>query len=491
MGMKTLIKYILPVCTLFLIAQLARGQIVSLDEATKIARNWINVIIDERGSWGNHSDAEILPLQELMRNERKLGYVCNVNPEGYIVLSLRRELAPVKAYSTKGSFDLTTDHTGEDIIKTSMAYILDTIESRLGPVDHVKPGDLAPLLEINYTGAWEAVYAYTKGTWPKKVPKENGEGNYQEGDTLLGSNNWHQYPPYNEQCPFMGCTTTSNGNAFVGCVATAGCQIMYYWSWPPEGTFPYWDPYDWPNMHDEVTTSSPQPEIDAVAELCHEVGVAVGMDYGCDGSGAVMNNMLGVFGTYYRYSTNCSPYIRQYYGAIDWFESIKAQLNANRPMEYGITDHAIVCDGWQETGSPVIREYHMNWGWVGTNDDTWYTLDALPGGGIFIESYIGNIYPAPVVGSTISGTYNVPSYPYRYFNLDASGSNATFNSGHYLQFLPEVTVTGTGTTTPIRFNGSTTANTSLFTGGDVTKGIRISDGSILLTHDGSIKLYKK
>ena len=92
------------------------------------------------------------------------------------------------------------------------------------------------------------------------------------------TSHWHQDSPYNNDCPDLGCTTTSNGRSVVGCVATAGAQIMYYWAWPPYGEgSPYSDTYDWPNMRDSVTTSSPAAQQAAVAELSHEVGLAVGM----------------------------------------------------------------------------------------------------------------------------------------------------------------------------------------------------------------------
>lgn len=465
------------------------AQMVSPDEAARIARNWITVIIDETGGWGENESAAIQPIEDFMNEERKLGYFCNVKPEGYIIISLRRELSPVKAYSSMGYFDPSAESAGVDILKTSMELVLDTIESRLGPIATVTKAALKPLLEIDYSEAWDAVYDYIPGTWKKSKPMENGKANYQEGEVMLLGNNWHQYPPYNEFCPYMGCSQTSNGRAFVGCVATAGAQIMYHWSWPPYGLSPYGDSYDWPNMQDVVTTSSPQVVINAVAEISYEVATAVNMNFGCEGSGATMYAMEGVFENYFRYSTACNTVWRSDYNATTWFESIKTQLNLNRPMEYGITGHAIVCDGWQEIGSPAVKQYHMNWGWTATSNDTWYTLDALPGGGISIEHYVGNVVPVTALGNWINGTYTLPSFPYRYFDRDASGYGATFNNGHRLQFLPGVMVTGIGANDPIRFNGSTSYNTRLFTGGDLSNGILIRDGAIKLTHFGSLKFF--
>jgi hypothetical protein len=82
-------------------------------------------------------------------------------------------------------------------------------------------------------------------------------------------------------------------------------------------------------------------------------------------------------------------------------------------------------------------------------------------------------------------------YGYRYFNVDASGVDATFNSGHKLQFLPGVVVicTGSGVFETIRFDGVYTDHTRMFTGGDITRGIRIYNGAIELTNGGGLKFY--
>ncbi len=488
--MKNKISVFLTVIFLLPIAS-AFSQMVSKAEATKISENWIKVIIDEKGSWGGYNHAEIQPVQDLMNIDRKIGYFCNVKPEGYIVLSLRRELAPVKAYSPRGYFDPSQDNVGNDILKSSMTLILDTIESQIGFIETVDPVDLGSILEINYTPCWESIYNYIQGTWYQDPSNKEIKGDYEEGDIMLDGNNWHQYPPFNEDCPYLGCTTTSNGRAFVGCVATAGIQVMRHWAWPPYGVSPYNDSYDWPNMPDVVTTSSPQAEIDAVAELGYEVAVCVNMSFGCDGSGATMWEMEGVFENYFRYSTISGTVWRSGYTATDWFESMKNQFNLNRPVEYGIVGHAIVSDGWQEIGSPfVIRQYHMNWGWVATSNDTWYTLDALPNGGIYIEHYIRDVIPNCALGSWIYGSYATTSPNYRYFDRDAIGYNAVFQNGQFLQFLPGITLTGISSVDPIRFWGSDFLNTRLFYDGDLSQGIRLYDGEMELTNFGSIKFHE-
>ncbi|MBC8489703.1 MAG: C10 family peptidase [Bacteroidetes bacterium] len=485
--MKKVLILIFGVAILFGIRSPGIAQMADINETSTVADNWIKLIIAETGSWGIHNTATPEPMVEFKRNERLLGYLYPVNPSGYILISLRKELAPVKAYSATGSLNPLSDEGMADLLKVCLERILDTIEQKLGTIEMVNTTDLEKMVEINYKPAWSNLLKSNPVIKTKN--KEKSKDNYEEGDILLSSD-WHQSPPYNDDCPWMDCPN-SNGRAIVGCVATAGAQIMHYWNWPPYGSGAgYSDTYDWPNMPDAATTSSPQAEIDALAELNHEVGVAVGMSYGCSSSGAYTYNMVGVFENNYRYSTSCVVRNRPSYSAATWFAMMQTQFNQNRPVQYRIPGHSIVGDGWQIIGSS-LKMYHMNYGWMGTGDDVWYILDALQGGNPSEEYMLEDIVPVQAMDNWVTGTYYTPSFPYRYFDKDALGSDANFGSGHFLQFLPEIILSGISPTLPVRFNGSPSYNTRLFTAGDVSTGIRIYNGAIEMTNFGSIKLYEE
>jgi len=286
---------------------------------------------------------------------------------------------------------------------------------------------------------------------------------------------------------------------------------MRYWAWPPYGSDgPQDHASDWPNMldryfcvdngvsiwfEDEEGNVCTQAQVDAVAKLCHEVGVEAGMEYHCDESGACFASCLGkdlldTFEDHYRYNTAADNKYRDDYSATGWFDLIKSQLNKNRPVPYCVEGHVIVADGWQEIGD--TKQYHMNYGWGGDATDTWYTLDDLPLGGIGEEKLITQLYPSTALGTTFSGTYACNSgFPYRYFDQDATGTDATFSEGHFLQFLHGVAVTAEASSY-IHFLGSGTAPTSLFSKGDTTRGIRISGmsgGEVRLSDNGSIRLH--
>jgi len=474
-----------------------QAKMATMDEALNVASNWIDLVIQKKGGWGDANSAFVQDIQEFKQDQRTIGYFCNVKPLGYIIVSLRKELAPIKAYSARSDLDPASSEGMADLIKGKMEGILNAIEQQAGPIQTARTEDVSRLLEINYGNAWAELEGdISTVQWDLDTPDGDiGTTDYQEGQIML-TTNWHQGAPFNNDCPAPptgdDCTAT---HCVVGCVATAGAQIMRYWSWPPYGNgSPYSDTYDWKNMPDSVTTSSPAAEQDAVAELSHEIGIAVGMDY-CAGTGtspcassAYTYDMENVYEDHYRFQTSCATRYRTSYTATNWFNLMKDEFNVNRPVQYRIAGHSIVGDGWQEIGTTPTRQYHMNYGWSGTGDDIWYTLDALyqVGGGTTSDEYLlENIYPVQTLSSTLPvGTYTVPSFPYRYFYLDTTGSATVFAAGQNLQFLPDITVRSTGL---IKFEGTSTSNTRLFSRGDTGRGVRIYAGSINMSANGSIK----
>jgi hypothetical protein len=485
-----------------------RAQMATMDEALTVARNWIRVIIQKKGDWGGYETAEVFEIQEFKRGERFVGYFCRVNPKGYIVVSLRRELAPVKAYSAVNDLDPESEEGMADLLKGSMERILNRINQVMRLEKAGGPERVTDILEIDYRDAWGELEGDVET--PKGEPKsdegspderlESGgmEMNYQEGDVLLSSN-WYQSDPFNQQVPAPpGGDDCTAAHCAVGCVALAGAQIMRYWNWPPYGVgSPYNDTYDWPNMPYTLTGTSPAAQINAVAELCHEVGIAVNMDYcwgtgdSACGSAAYTSDMEGVYEDHYRYWAGCELKNRDDYTAVGWFDMMKNEFNYNCPVQYNIPGHSIVGDGWQEIGSTPIRQYHMNYGWFGVADDTWYTLDALLGGDPNEEFLLRYIIPYPYVAS--SGTYIRESFPYRYFYRDLSlSSTTTFDGGQNLQFLPNVVLTYTGSSDSIRFEGSSSYYSRLFTRGDLSRGVRIdlnANAVIEMSQNGSIKFH--
>jgi hypothetical protein len=484
MKIKILLRLLLMLTLTWLIVGQGKAQVATRAEARIIAEKWIRYIIDQNGKWNDSSFASIESVTDFTYGNRLLGYFFKVDPVGYIVVSYRKELGAVKAYSESSSVDPEDPYGMAALLRSCMLRLITSIEEKMGTIETINPEDLDTLLEINYASSWDFLEKY-RSVRENQQPSGTTD-NYQTPQVLL-STHWHQNEPYNNACPSMGCTQTDNGNAWVGCVATAGAQVMRYWCWPPYGVgSPYNDQIAWTDMPATVTAGSPAAQRAAVAELCHEIGLAVDMDYGCTGSMADTYDMDGVYSDVYHYSSNVDNIYRFAYSASDWFDQIQAQLNVNRPIQYRVEGHSIVCDGWQETTSPFQEWYHMNYGWGGSSDG-WYLLDNLYLGGIFEEYIVIRIYPEVSLSSPVSGTYTRnASFPYRYFDRDATGSSATFSSGQYLQMLPGIKVTGTGTTTYVEFQGTSSLDTYIYTNGNPDNGIRIREGSIRMKNNGML-----
>jgi hypothetical protein len=264
---------------------------------------------------------------------------------------------------------------------------------------------------------------------------------------------------------------------------------MRYWNWPPYGTVaPYDNQYGWWFMPDKAYSNSSISVKIAVAELCSEVGVAIDSDYCIAGGCATSSNFNKVkfaIENYFRYGIASGEIFRVFYTNETWFNLIKGQLNINRPVQYSYPGHAIVADGWMEVYPGPERYIHLCYGFTDEANTGWHLLEAIPGGGETTDVIMINIYPAPALGSTLSGVYSAPSFPYRYFDRDCTSGYAIFQAGHKLQFLPSIVVHSTGT---IKFEGSSSTESRLFTRGDTSNGIRLNNGKIALYNNGELKL---
>jgi len=488
-----------------------RSQLVTADEARTVATNWIAQILHCYGRWGDATAAEVVEVRELKLGERLLGYICRVQPQGFVVVSLRRELEPVKAYSESCGLDPQAQEGLADVIKGGMERILDAVEQTAGPVTSAPAEEVQRLLQFDYSPAWERlelpVDAFRRGLASASEVLDD----CQAGGVMVTST-WDQDEPYNEHCPEMRCWEQNhNGRARVGCMATAAAQIMRYWCWPPYGVdSPYSDSYDWPNMPDSFTSppAPPWQQIAAVAELCYEVGLAAGMDYGCTESGAPLGaapgkDVLDGYEDHFRYDSGAEIIARGNACPADvWFAFIRADLERNRPIQYRIegssflplaSGHSMVVDGWRISGGH--QQYHVNYGWGQSvmcdshYCNCWYTVDSLYASETrAYEMMLLGVRPINALGTRLAdGWYSRPSFPYRYFDGNATGDDAHFDAGQYLQFLSGVKLVCTGS--KIGFRGWSTGNTYLYTQAPGARGVRIHSGHIYLFKGGGIRLY--
>lgn len=432
-------------------------------------------------------------VREFTHTGRLLGYFCRVQPQGYIVVPARMELPPVQAYSDNGTLDPESDEQMSGMFKQDLARLLDEVEGFGGPALSIQsqrePGSDSHQL------TWQALW-HDPQTFAADLKTGAIIMNYQAGDAPLLTSNWDQGDPYNRKCPWGSAT-----HCPVGCTPLAGAQIMRYWAWPPG--------YDWTNMPNELTGTSSQVHIDAVAKLCADVGQKAGAVYCVAGkdetfcflaSAPLKDDLLDALEDHFLYGSDADEEVRITESPTEWFNYFKEELSKNRPVAYelGTGMHTVVCDGWKQTAS--TRYLHLNYGWGGAST-SWYALDTQPKRGPG-EHTIIHLYPWCAQGAILTdGLLGAPGVCSVYFDQDAgtiAGAAPVQYLGGDCQFLPGVRV---GTTFPgtnqagasIKFAGPASgwATFRLYSiKGTSTASIKITGlASLKLSDKGSLRFF--
>lgn len=210
---------------------------------------------------------------------------------------------------------------------------------------------------------------------------------YQKGPLM--ASRWGQGCYYNDN--LEPCTSNCD-HELTGCVATAVGQVMKYHNHPSN--------YDWSLILNIYSVSSTVGQIEEVATLMEDIGIAVDMDWGCASSGAntcedVPDAFTETFG--YSSANSCADYS---------FEPVRSDISQNRPVIFRGSNqsdagHAWVCDGYKEgqvcdvvdgqVYSWLFFSLHMNWGWNGSQNG-WYNYSNFNGFNTNVK-YIKNIKP--------------------------------------------------------------------------------------------------
>jgi len=377
------------------------------EKATTVAKNWLSEYVRSFGSWAGSKNPEIVSSDVITSEGEVTGYNFTVSPAGHIIVQARDELFPVKLYSETGRLDFSSTVNQNDEVRTWLTEELSGHVRSLRKASRSISLRSSPQKEL-----WDYL---SQVSFEKRAKRDDLTVNI--GPLL--TTQWHQDDPYNSQCP---TDDVNKCQTIVGCVATATAQILRYWKYPS-------NKWAWDNMPDQVYSFpfSSQAQIDAVSQLCSDVGVSVGMSYGCKESSACLKSTVSLFQSlgypnaayYTRYNLKCGfqiSYSDCYtpicilihstytYSAADWLNGFfKPEITANRPVLFAIkgidttngntASHAVVADGYQVfTGGTYI---HINFGWgnsnPGNNDPTkaWYTPDDIT----------GNVYDFNTIGA--------------------------------------------------------------------------------------------
>jgi hypothetical protein len=381
-----------------------------------------------------------------------LGYVYDLSPAGFVIVTSDTRLTPVIAFSYTSSFswDESSLNLLLHMLRRDLALRLDAVGAGAVPSDRAASNE----------SEWDDLL--TRRLQPlDDGPAKQSDGN--GGTTVYGpwvTTAWSQGAPWNDNCPTDPSTSDP---CVVGCVATALAQILNYWQYPTSVTFT--DASDYTTATHGISIDSAtadfagldyndcDPSAGAMASLSYAAGVSVEMDYTSTGSAAYTSYLPPALcgghdpwepwdGTVEEVWGYESAHIRSHQSVYSWwgapyyttetsfYEQLATDMTLARPVEISITasgddGHAIVVDGWQSGG----RVYHLNFGWGGTNN-SWYTLPTgMPSGYNIVDDAVMNIVPTAT-------TYTLTTHVSGFGSISHLPSAETHTAGTHVLITP-------------------------------------------------------
>lgn len=345
-------------CLFFMILNPSWAQFdVSFNDALKIAANKINLDFDNFKNNKSYKKQNY-SFQVDEKGDTLLHFFSSPSG-GFIIISGDKRFEPILGYSDTNYLNLENPNP-------AFQFWIETQYNDI--IKKIKKGDIVYKKDISQK-------------W-KNILKE--DSSYKNNEIEVGSlltTTWGQGQYYNEECPDLMCDLGEGTNALTGCVATAMAQIMKYYNYPANAyissTIPsegsYTATFNWNNMPNQLTSSNFD-----VAQLMRACGNSVGMNYGCNESGAYSENVSGVLEGKFSYETGQISSLNSD-NVEQWLNWIRHEIDSDRPIYYaaseiaGVTGfllgHAWVCDGYKDNGN-----FHMNWGWNGISNG-WFFLE--------------------------------------------------------------------------------------------------------------------
>jgi alpha-tubulin suppressor-like RCC1 family protein len=380
-----------------LVARHGAGSPISEATARLVARNFMAAHVQAHGSWNGAANPDIRAVRLVTYQGIPVAYHVPVTPTGHLLVAYDDQFSPVLLYSDRSSWDpAKVAEPG-----TLEAWIVDetyrTLE-RLNQMDSATRRRLqarATRESIQVESAW-ARFGREKGRAAPRAAAALALGSLTT-QVVVGpflTTAWDQgtttapftYNLYTPAIPGLG----GCGRTYAGCTATATAQLMKFWNWPPTGTGSHsyaWNgqtlstdftrTYNWGSMPDALSASSSATQIDAVARLMFDVGIASDMNYSCTGSGASVWDAVSYgMPMYFRYRWVVQGMARSDYTGDQFFRIMGADIDAGRPLLLEVrsaTDgHAVVVDGYQ-VFTDSTSQVHVNLGWGGAYTG-WYDI---------------------------------------------------------------------------------------------------------------------
>lgn len=345
------------------ICESAYSQIVSRETAQRVAENFFDEI-----STGNRG--KTLSVYLGGDEEHPSMYAFSL-PDQWVLIAADKRVQPILAYSDNngGIFPSKED------MPDGMLYLLEWYDEQIDSLRHENRSRNAhPLWDMYLTDNNSAIIDRSVIVGP--LLTRNGNENIWKQS---GNNNGNDITKsYNKFCPARHDTTQNCDHTIVGCVALATSQVLWYWQWPhvaivaDDNGNQLLRNYDWSKIPYKLTNTTTLDEANMVANLLHDVGVSVNMNYGCSGSSAVPSRIPNALRNKFYYNSDNLKYRSNYADSI-WLNLIKGELTELCPVLYGgqstTGGHRFVIDGYDSSDF-----FHVNYGWGGSSNG-YYSLN--------------------------------------------------------------------------------------------------------------------
>lgn len=335
-----------------LLSGVVMADTVSPDEALDKALHFLQ---SPAQAHGQSSQAKLTLAHTAAANGETYYYVFNNSAGGYVIVAGDDAAHDVLAYGESGKFVY-------DELPPAMKWFLGEYEHQIH----------------------NAIHAVKSNKGIRKAPAEAEV--LPEVKPLLKSE-WNQDLPYNTMINDSKNEEEELLRYATGCVATSTSQVLRYWGYPKRGmgsrSYQYRGinyeanfaetEYRWDLMQDSYEEEyNGTAEEDAVAQLMHDVGVALLMQYNqlfTPGSATISVAVPYALTTFFGYSRDAKVVSRDPSMPEGYWESlVYSELAEGRPLIYSGVDpnaggHSFVCDGYKD------GRFHINWGWGGSYND--------------------------------------------------------------------------------------------------------------------------
>ena len=317
---------------------------------------------------------------DIIKNlEDPLIKIFQLNPTGFIMVSLEDKTLPVLAYGFESNFKLVD-------MPENLSYIINLYKNQI----------------IDARNSNSPRSQEIESEWNSLITSNNNQIDRESSRNVspLIDARFDQGGAWNNALTQFGF------NGPVGCVAVSMAQIMHYWEYPEQGSGSnsYFEDdygileanfgqafYDYDSMANTYATAASQL-------LLHHAGISVNMDYANSGSGAYVTGSYPsaqyALETYFLYDDGVYAVTKDSYTTSEFRNILINELDNNRPIlysgysdTYGNGGHAWNVDGYQ--GNNV----HCNWGWGGSNNG-YFNLNTM-GGFEADQTALINLIPQP------------------------------------------------------------------------------------------------